>query len=69
MEGYGKYSIDTFEFENGCVLNDVDVEFSLSGTPKYDADGTGVNPVRLATLDDFDDYLMEIEKVKRLTGR
>lgn len=43
MEGYGKHSMDAFEFENGSVLNDVNVEFSLSGTPKYDAEGNITN--------------------------
>ena len=43
MDGYGKHSMDAFEFENGSVLNDVNVEFSLSGTPKYDAEGNITN--------------------------
>lgn len=43
--GYGRYTLDEFEFENGKVLNDVDVEYSISGTPKYDDEGNIINAV------------------------
>lgn len=32
------YVMDSFEFSNGEVLNDVDVEYMTFGTPKYDGD-------------------------------
>ena len=32
------YVMDSFEFSNGKVLNDVDVEYMTFGTPKYDGD-------------------------------
>ena len=43
--GYGIYTLDKFEFENGCVLSDVNVEYYIIGTPKYDDEGTIVNAV------------------------
>lgn len=43
FRGYFVDTLDEFEFENGCVLNDVKVEYSLSGTPKYDDEGNITN--------------------------
>lgn len=43
--GYGVYTLEEFEFENGCVLNDVNVEYYITGTPKYDAEGNINNAV------------------------
>ena len=43
--GYGKYVFDTFEFANGEVLRDVDVEYFISGTPKYDDEGDISNAI------------------------
>lgn len=43
--GYGKYKFDEFKFENGDVLEDVNVEYNIIGTPKYDDDGNIVNAV------------------------
>ncbi len=40
---YGKYTMNRFEFESGEILNNVAVEYSLFGTPKYDDDGKIVN--------------------------
>ncbi len=42
--GYGKYVFDEFKFENGDVLENVNVEYSIIGTPKYE-DGNVVNAV------------------------
>lgn len=45
MEGYGVYTFDEFEFENGEVLKDVKVEYLLTGTPKYDEEGNITNMI------------------------
>ena len=37
--------MDSFEFENGAVLNDVSVEYMAFGTPIYDEDGVISNAV------------------------
>lgn len=43
--GYDKCSLDEFEFESGRVLNDVVVEYSAKGTPKFDDDGKITNVI------------------------
>lgn len=43
--GYGKYEFDEFKFENGDVLENVNVEYNITGTPKFDDDGNVVNAV------------------------
>lgn len=43
--GYEKYVMDQFEFESGKVLENVEVEFSAKGTPKYDDDGNINNAI------------------------
>lgn len=43
--GYDKYTLNEFEFESGAVLEDVVVEFSSKGTPKFDDDGNISNAV------------------------
>lgn len=40
---YGKYTLDEFEFENGKILKNVEVEFVTRGTPKYDEEGKIIN--------------------------
>jgi len=37
--GYDKFIMDKFEFESGRVLENVEVEYTARGTPKYDEDG------------------------------
>lgn len=44
-EGYDRYTMDRFEFEYGRVLENVCVEYSLTGIPKFDEDGNIVNAV------------------------
>ncbi|WP_405295814.1 homoserine acetyltransferase [Methanobrevibacter sp.] len=44
-EGYGRYTIDRFEFEYGRVLENASVEYSLTGTPKFDDEGNIVNAI------------------------
>ena len=43
--GYKKYVLDEFEFENGQILKDVEVEYTTRGTPKYDENGNVTNAV------------------------
>lgn len=43
FSGYYKETLEEFEFECGTVLKDVQIEYSLSGTPKYDDDGNITN--------------------------
>ena len=44
-EGYDRYTMERFEFEYGRVLENVCVEYSLTGTPKFDEDGNIVNAI------------------------
>lgn len=44
-EGYGRHIMGEFEFEYGRILEDVQVEYSLMGTPKFDDDGNVTNAV------------------------
>lgn len=41
----GKYTLNKFEFENGEILENVEVEYILKGTPKYDRNGKINNAV------------------------
>lgn len=43
--GYDTYVMDEFEFEYGRVLENVPVDYSLSGTPKYDDEGNITNAI------------------------
>ena len=43
--GYRKYVLDEFEFENGQVLQDVEVEYTTRGTPEYDENGNVTNAI------------------------
>lgn len=43
--GYGKYILDEFELDYGRLINDVHVEYTTRGTPKYDDDGNIINAV------------------------
>ena len=36
---FGNHAMSSFEFESGAVLEDVNVEYSTMGIPKYDEDG------------------------------
>lgn len=42
---YGKYILDEFEFEYGRILQNVQVEYTTRGTPKYDDKGNIINAV------------------------
>ena len=37
--------MDSFQFENGAVLDNVQVEYMTFGTPKYDDDGNISNAI------------------------
>ncbi len=41
----GKYVMESFEFESGRILENLDVQFEVSGIPKYDDGGNIVNAV------------------------
>lgn len=41
----GNHVMDSFEFESGMILNDVNVEYVTSGIPKYDDDGNIINAI------------------------
>lgn len=43
--GYGKHILDEFAFESGEVLENVEVEYSVYGTPKYDDEGRIINAI------------------------
>ena len=43
--GYRKHVLDEFEFSNGQILRDVEVEYTTRGTPKYDENGNVTNAV------------------------
>ena len=45
FEGYNKYTLEEFELDSGAVLHDVQVEYSLDGTPKYDDEGNIINAI------------------------
>lgn len=65
LEGYGKYTFDEFEFESGCVLENVEIEYLLTGTPKYDENGKISNAIvhchrfnsDYASINDFQDFI------------
>ena len=39
------FVLNEFQFESGKTLNDVDVEFSTRGIPKYDDEGKIINAI------------------------
>lgn len=43
--GYRKHVLDDFEFANGEVLRDVEVEYTTRGTPLYDENGNVTNAI------------------------
>lgn len=42
---YDKHIMESFEFESGRVLDNVEVSYFISGVPKYDDDGNIVNAI------------------------
>lgn len=45
LNDYGIHMMDAFEFESGRVLENVEVEYSTYGTPKYDDEGFITNAI------------------------
>jgi homoserine O-acetyltransferase len=64
--GYRKYVLDEFEFENGQVLQDVEVEYTTRGTPKYDEEGNIINAVMYCHR--FNGNCLSIEDLHQLIG-
>lgn len=42
---YGNYVMDSFEFESGRVLENVNVEYEIRGVPEYDENGNIINAI------------------------
>lgn len=64
--GYRKYVMDEFEFENGDVLQDVEVEYTTRGTPKYDEEGNITNAIIYCHR--FNGNCLAIEDLHQLLG-
>ena len=64
--GYRKHVLDEFEFENGQVLHDVEVEYTTRGTPKYDEDGNITNAILYCHR--FNGNCLSIEDLHQLLG-
>ena len=64
--GYCKHVLDEFEFENGQVLLDVEVEYTTRGTPIYDGDGNVTNAVIYCHR--FNGNCLSIEDLHQLVG-
>lgn len=64
--GYRKYVMDEFEFENGAVLQDVEVEYTTRGTPKYDEEGNINNAIIYCHR--FNGNCLAIEDLYQLLG-
>lgn len=64
--GYRKHVLDEFEFENGQVLRDVEVEYTTRGTPIYDGDGNVTNAVIYCHR--FNGNCLSIEDLHQLVG-
>lgn len=45
MINYDEYVLDSFEFESGAVLENVNIEYSTNGIPKYDDEGFITNAI------------------------
>ncbi len=63
----GKYTLDKFEFVNGEILENVDVEYILKGTPKYDENGKIKNAI--ITCHKFDGNAHAIDEFHPLTSK
>ena len=66
MLGYRKHVLDEFEFENGQILRDVEVEYTTRGTPKYDEEGNIVNAIIYCHR--FNGNCLSIEDLNQLLG-
>ena len=64
--GYRKHVLDEFEFENGQILHDVEVEYTTRGTPKYNEDGSITNAIIYCHR--FNGNCLSIEDLHQLIG-
>ena len=64
--GYRKHVLDEFEFENGQILRDVEVEYTTRGTPKYDEEGNIVNAIIYCHR--FNGNCLSIEDLNQILG-
>ena len=64
--GYRKHVLDEFEFENGQILRDVEVEYTTRGFPKYDEEGNIVNAIIYCHR--FNGNCLSIEDLNQLIG-
>lgn len=64
--GYRKHVLDEFEFESGQILQDVEVEYTTRGTPKYDEKGNIVNAIIYCHR--FNGNCLSIEDLNQLLG-
>lgn len=64
--GYRKCVLDAFEFENGQVLHDVEVEYTTRGTPKYDEWGNITNAI--VYCHKFNGNCLSIGELNQLIG-
>ncbi|WP_296881236.1 hypothetical protein [uncultured Methanobrevibacter sp.] len=64
--GYRKHVFDEFEFENGDILPNVEVEYTTRGTPKYDEEGNVNNAIIYCHR--FNGNCLSIEDLHQLIG-
>ncbi len=64
--GYRKHVLEEFEFENGHVLQDVEVEYTTRGTPRYDEEGNIINAIIYCHR--FNGNCLSIEDLNQLLG-
>jgi homoserine O-acetyltransferase len=64
--GYKNHVLDEFEFENGQILQDVEVEYTTRGIPKYDEEGNIVNAIIYCHR--YNGNCLSIEDLNQLLG-
>ncbi|WP_458454100.1 alpha/beta fold hydrolase [Methanobrevibacter sp.] len=65
--GYDKYTLDSFEFESGDVLENVEVEYLAKGTPKFDENGKITNVIIYCHK--FNRTYSSLDELYRLTAK
>ena len=63
---YDMYTMDRFEFESGKFLENVDVEYSAKGTPKFDDEGNITNAIIYCHT--FNGNYSSVDNIFKLTG-
>lgn len=66
MAEYGKHTLEKFEFKNGETLENVEVEYIVKGTPKYDENNNITNAIVISHK--FDGNAHRIEDLHELTS-